>query len=85
MGPIPGLGRAPGEGNSYPLQYFDLENPKGHKESDTTEQLSLSDNCLGGIIIIIIFIITLMRDFINRNCTTENFVSGLGMMTCYMS
>ena len=23
---IPGLGRSPGEGNSYPLQYSDLEN-----------------------------------------------------------
>ena len=26
MGSIPGLGRFPGEGNSYPLQYSDLEN-----------------------------------------------------------
>ena len=26
MGLIPGLGRFPGEGNSYPLQYSDLEN-----------------------------------------------------------
>ena len=26
LGSIPGLGRAPGEGNSYPLQYFGLEN-----------------------------------------------------------
>ena len=24
---IPGLGRSPGEGNGYPLQYFCLENP----------------------------------------------------------
>ena len=24
---IPGLGRSPGEGNSYPLQYSGLENP----------------------------------------------------------
>ena len=24
---IPGLGRPPGEGNGYPLQYFGLENP----------------------------------------------------------
>ena len=23
---IPGLGRSPGEGNSYPLQYFSVEN-----------------------------------------------------------
>ena len=25
LGLIPGLGRSPGEGNGYPLQYFDLE------------------------------------------------------------
>ena len=44
---IPGLGRSPGEGKGYPLQYSGLENsmdliPWGHKESDTTEQLSLT-------------------------------------------
>ena len=44
---IPGLGRSPGEGKGYPLQYSGLENsmyssPWGRKESDTTEQLSLS-------------------------------------------
>ena len=38
---------SPGEGKGYPLQYSGLENsidcsPWGHKESDTTEQLSLS-------------------------------------------
>ena len=27
LGSIPGLGRYPGEGNSYPLQYSCLENP----------------------------------------------------------
>ena len=27
LAPIPGLGRSPGEGNSYPLQYSCLENP----------------------------------------------------------
>ena len=26
LGSIPGLGRPPGEGNGYPLQYSDLEN-----------------------------------------------------------
>ena len=26
LGLIPGLGRSPGEGNSYPLQYPDLQN-----------------------------------------------------------
>ena len=46
---IPGLGRAPGEGKGYPLQYSDLSgevqglcSPWDRKESDMTEQLSLS-------------------------------------------
>ena len=44
---IPGLGRSPGEGNGYPLQYSGLENSMdsivhGHKELDTTEGLPLS-------------------------------------------
>ena len=38
------LGRPPGEGKGYPLQYSGLENPMdyspwGHKELDTTERL----------------------------------------------
>ena len=41
LGLIPGLGRSPGEGKSYPLQYFGLENfvdyPWGPKELETTE------------------------------------------------
>ena len=48
LGPIPGWGRSPGEGNGNPLQYFCLENPMdggtwlgysmwGCKESYTTE------------------------------------------------
>ena len=52
-GSIPGSGRSPGEGNGYPLQYSFLVNsheqrslasysPWSHKESDTTEQLSLA-------------------------------------------
>ena len=51
MGSIPVLGRSPGEWHDNPLQYSSLENPHGqrslegygpwgHKESDTTEQLS---------------------------------------------
>jgi len=49
LGPILGLGRCPGKGNGYPLQYLrDTERPRefhglyslwGHKESDMTEQL----------------------------------------------
>ena len=57
LGSVPGLGRSTqgmkGEGNGYPLQYASLENSLdrgawqairswGHKESDTTEQLSLT-------------------------------------------
>ena len=43
---IPGLGRSPGEGKGYPLQYSGLENSMdpivhGISESDTPEQLSL--------------------------------------------
>jgi len=30
LGSIPGLGRSPGEGNSYPLQYSGLENSMDH-------------------------------------------------------
>ena len=43
---IPGLGKFPGEGKGYPLQYFGPENsmdcisPWGCKESDMTERLS---------------------------------------------
>ena len=62
-GSIPGLGRSLGEGDGNPLQYSCWENPMdrgawwtiygpwGHKESDTTEQLSthtaypLASNC----------------------------------------
>ena len=51
LGLIPGLGRSPGRGYGYPLQYSCLENPQGqrslvgyspqgHKELDTTERLS---------------------------------------------
>ena len=46
LGSIPGLGKSPGEGKGYPVQYSGLENsmeyPWSRKESDTTERLSLS-------------------------------------------
>ena len=48
LGLIPGLGRSPGEGNGYPLQYSGLESSMdcighgwAHKEVDTTERLSV--------------------------------------------
>ena len=41
LGSISGLGRSPGEGKGYPLQYFGLENsmdsPWDLKEFDTTD------------------------------------------------
>ena len=56
---IPELGRSPGEGNGYPLQYSCLENPRrqrslacygpwGRKESDTTEWLSTTQHITQG-------------------------------------
>ena len=47
LGSIPRLGRCPGEGNGYPLQFSGLENSMncivhGFTESDTTERLSCS-------------------------------------------
>ena len=45
LGLIPGLGRSPGEGKGYPFSILawriPLYSPWGHKESDTTEHLSL--------------------------------------------
>ena len=60
MGSIPGSGRSPREVNSNPLQYSSLGNPMdrgawqatysswGHRESDTTEQLTVSAQFLTG-------------------------------------
>ena len=53
LGLIPGSGRCPGEGNGYQLRYSCMENfmdkrslvsysPWGHKESDTTDWLTLT-------------------------------------------
>ena len=57
LGSVAGLGRSLGGGNGYPLQYSCLENPHGqsslegcsswgHKESDTTEQLSTAHSIM---------------------------------------
>ena len=50
-GLIPGLGRSPGEGNGYPTPVswpgeFHGQCSWGCKESDMTEQLTLSLSCL---------------------------------------
>ena len=61
LGLIPGLGRSPGEGNGYPLQYSCLENPHGQRslagygpwgweESDATEQLSTTLHITQGLL-----------------------------------
>ena len=61
LGLIPGLGRALGGEHSNPLQYYSLEkphgqrslmgySPRGHKESDRTEQLSTAHNCGGSAV-----------------------------------
>ena len=51
---IPGSERSPGEGSSYPLQYYCLENSMDRgtwwalwspKESDTTEPNTLTQSC----------------------------------------
>ena len=47
LGLIPGLGRSPGGGKGYTLQYPGLENPMDNgvrQESDMTERFSLSLN-----------------------------------------
>ena len=57
MSSIPWLGRSLGGRNDNPLQYSCLEklmdrgaySPRGHKESDTTEQLSTSVFSLNGV------------------------------------
>ena len=44
LGSIPGLGKSPGEGKGYPLQYSGLENsmdsPRSTKKSDMTQGLN---------------------------------------------
>ena len=56
LGLIPRLGRSPGEGNGWlptpvfwPGEFRELYRPRGHKESVTIEQLSLTSlsNCYG--------------------------------------
>ena len=43
LGSIPGLGRSPGEGKGYPLQYSDLENPMDCKSLGSQSRTQLSD------------------------------------------
>ena len=84
LGSILGLGRTPGEGKGYPLQYSGLENsmdysPCGRKELDTTERLSQwnlwanSNSCIHPVLLTIIIMLYIrhLDVFIQHNC---NFV-----------
>ena len=42
LGSIPGLGRSPGKGNGYPLQYLVLENSMDYVHGVTKSQTQLS-------------------------------------------
>ena len=52
LGSIPGLGRSPGEGKGYPLQYSGLETVHGVEESQTrlsdfhSQGLGIRSDCL---------------------------------------
>ena len=72
LGSVPGLGRYPGEGNGYPLQYSCLENSMdrgawqanlahGVAELDTTEQISLYYTMLYVMDIYILLVLFLWR------------------------
>ena len=74
---ISGLGRSPGEGKDYPLQYSGLENsmdcivsPWGHKESDMTEQLSLHS-----------YVITSLLMFLLNFCLLAPSIIEIGMFS----
>ena len=44
LGSIPGLGRSPGRGKGYPLQYSGLENPMDHIVNEVAKsRTQLSD------------------------------------------
>ena len=43
---IPGLGRSPGEGKSYPFQYSGLENPMGNGTSSMESQSDMTERLL---------------------------------------
>ena len=85
LGSIPGLGRSPEEGKSYPLQYSGLENSMGcivHEvsELDTTEQLSLSQHQINYHWL---FLTNIPREKGIRSKTSlaEGVFQGLQMMT----
>ena len=46
LGSIPGLGRSPGEGKGYPLQYSGLENSGSQRVTRLSDLNSLNDKFL---------------------------------------
>ena len=80
LGLIPGLGRSPGEGKGYPLQYSGLDNSIdctwGLKESHMTEWLSLS-------LVVLIYISFITYDVKHlRICLFSTCISSL--MRCLL-
>ena len=68
---IPGLGRSPGEGKGYPLQYSGLENAMdcvvyGVPESDTTERLALCTHGAPGKTLHLTFASTILSYFLRK-------------------
>ena len=55
LGSVPRLGRYPGEGNNYPLQYSDLENPMDY----TVYRVTKSRTRLSDFYLLFIFIVTI--------------------------
>ena len=45
LGSIPGLGRSPGEGKGYPLQYSGLENPRDYTVLGVTKNETKLRDC----------------------------------------
>ena len=73
---IPGLGRFPGKGKGYPLQYSDLENfmdciVHGVAKSSTTERLSLSLlNYVGLLFWIRVIMVKESESEVSQSCPT---------------
>ena len=79
-GSIPGSGRSPGETKCYPLQYSCLE--WGHRESDTTEQLTCSYKCkssqyVSNVCILSSCLLNLYVEYIMRNAGLDKLQPGI--------
>ena len=71
LGLTPGLGRSPGEGNGYPLQYSSLENPMDYTVAKSWT--GLSD--FHFLLVLNLFIIfTVTSDFLSLSFTAVCFL-----------